>query len=77
MPRSLRSRLLLATLAAALAVLGAAGVLLASLFRDHVLDQFSATLTAQLDRLAAVIEFDVEGRPKIDSAALGLSLIHI
>lgn len=71
MLRSLRSRLLLATLTAALAVLCAAGVLLASLFRDHVLDQFSATLTAQLDRLAAVIEFDVEGRPKIDLAALG------
>lgn len=71
MPRSLRRRLLLATLAAALAVLGVAGVLLASLFRDHVLDQFSATLTAQLDRLAAVIEFDTEGRPQIDPATLG------
>ena len=52
-------------------MLVAAGVLLAGLFRDHVLGQFTSSLTAQLDRLAAVIEFDAEGRPRIDPAALG------
>ncbi|MBI5716582.1 MAG: sensor histidine kinase [Burkholderiales bacterium] len=47
-----------------------AGVLLAGLFRDHVLRQFTATLTAQLDQVTARLEFDAGGRPVLDAGAL-------
>ena len=68
--RSLRLRLLLATLvAAALAVL-LAGAGLSALFRDHARRQVEHTLTAQLDQLTARLESDAAGQPAIDPAAL-------
>jgi len=68
--RSLRWRLLAATMVALLVALVLAGVLLAGLFRDHVQRQAVLTLTAQLDQVTARLEFDAEGRPEIDPAAL-------
>lgn len=68
--RSLRWRLLAATLVALLLALVLAGVLLAGLFRDHVQRQAVLVLTAQLDQLTARLEFDAEGRPEIDPSAL-------
>ena len=68
--RSLRFRLLLATLLALLVALLLAGVLLAGLFRDHVLRQFQAALTAQLDQVTARLEFDTAGQPQVDSQTL-------
>jgi signal transduction histidine kinase len=68
--RSLRFRLLAATLVALLVALLLAGVLLAGLFRDHVLRQFAATLTAQLDQVTARLEFDPAGRPLLDARTL-------
>ena len=47
--RSLRFRLLAATLIAVAVALVLAGLLMAGLFRDHVMRQFSQGLTAQLD----------------------------
>ena len=47
-----------------------AGLLLASLFRDHVMRQFSQALTAQLDQVTARLEFDAAGQPQIDPQAL-------
>ncbi len=54
--RSLRWRLLAATLVAVALALVLAGVLLAGLFRDHVTRQFSQALTAQLDQITARID---------------------
>jgi len=68
--RSLRWRLLAATLVALLVALVLAGLLLAGLFRDHVQRQAVLTLTAQLDQVTARLEFDAEGRPEIDTATL-------
>jgi signal transduction histidine kinase len=68
--RSLRWRLLVATVAALTVALVLAGWLLASLFRDHVLRQFAATLTAQLDQVTARLEFDAGGRPLLDAPSL-------
>ncbi|HJV69059.1 sensor histidine kinase [Ideonella sp.] len=68
--RSLRFRLLAATLVALLVALLLAGVLLAGLFREHVQGQFAATLRTQLDQLTARLEFDPAGRPVIDPQAL-------
>lgn len=68
--RSLRFRLLAATLVALLLALLLAGALLAGLFRDHVLRQFGATLTAQLDQVTARLEFDASGRPQLDARTL-------
>ena len=68
--RSLRFRLLVATLAALLVALLLAGFLLAGLFRDHVMRQFGDTLTAQLDQLTARLEFDATGQPQIDAQTL-------
>jgi signal transduction histidine kinase len=67
---SLRFRLLAATLVALLVALLLAGVMLAGLFRDHVVRQFEATLTAQLDQVTARLEFDPAGRPQVDPQAL-------
>lgn len=67
---SLRVRLLAATLAALALALLLAGVLLSSLFRDHVLRQFETTLTQQLDLLTARLEFDATGQVQIDTQAL-------
>lgn len=68
--RSLRLRLLAATVMALVTALVLAGVLLAGLFRDHVLRQFAATLTAQLDQVTARLEFDAAGQPRLDVPAL-------
>lgn len=67
---SLRLRLLLATLAALALALLLAGVLLSGLFRTHVLRQFEATLTQQLDQLTAQLDIDPAGQPVIDARAL-------
>ncbi len=68
--RSLRFRLLAATLAALVVALVLAGLLLAGLFRDHVLRQFSQALTEQLDQVTARLEFDAAGQPQIDTQTL-------
>ncbi len=68
--RSLRFRLLAATLTALAVALVLAGLLLAGLFRDHVMRQFSQGLTAQLDQITARLEFDAAGQPQIDPQTL-------
>lgn len=68
--RSLRFRLLAATLIAVAVALVLAGLLMAGLFRDHVKRQFSQGLNAQLDQITARLEFDASGRPQIDPQAL-------
>ena len=68
--RSLRFRLLTATLSALAVALVLAGLLLSSLFRDHVMRQFSQALTAQLDQITARLEFDAAGQPQIDPQTL-------
>jgi signal transduction histidine kinase len=68
--RSLRFRLLAATLVALLIALLLAGVLLAGLFRDHVMRQAQAGLAAQLDQVTARLEFDAAGRPQLDPKTL-------
>ena len=67
---SLRVRLLLGTLVALALALALAGVVLGGLFRDHVMRQFEATLTQQLDQLTARLAFDADGQPQIDPQAL-------
>jgi signal transduction histidine kinase len=67
---SLRVRLLSATLVAVLTALVLAGVLLANLFREHVLHQFGQALVAQLDQVTARLEFDPLGQPRLDGAGL-------
>lgn len=68
--QSLRFRLLAATLVGLAVALLLAGWVLSSLFREHVLQQFQASLTQQLDQITAQLEFDTAGRPSIDSQAL-------
>ena len=68
--RSLRLRLLAATLVALFIALSLAGLLLAGLFLDHVLRQFSSSLTAQLDQVTARLEFDAAGQPVLDAQTL-------
>ncbi|MDO8304925.1 sensor histidine kinase [Herminiimonas sp.] len=67
---SLRLRLLSATIAALAVALLLAGFTLSGLFREHVLRQFQAELTQQLDQLAARLEFDAAGQPLIDPLSL-------
>lgn len=62
---SLRLRLLGATLATLVVALVGAHWWLTGLFRDHVLQQFDATLSQQLDQLTARLEFDARGLPVI------------
>ena len=66
----MRFRLLAITLFASAVALVLAGLLLSSLFRDHVTRQFSQTLTAQLDHITARLEFDAAGQPRIDPQTL-------
>ena len=68
--RSLRFRLLAATLLAAFVAVVLAGMLLSGLFREHVTRQFSRTLTAQLDQLTARLEFDAAGQAQLDGQSL-------
>ena len=67
---SLRFRLLAATLVALALALLLSGWFLSSLFKEHVMRQFEATLTQQLDQLTAQLDFDAQGQPVIDAAAL-------
>ena len=62
---SLRLRLLGATLATLVVALLGAHWWLTGLFRDHVLQQFDAALSQQLDQLTARLEFDARGLPVI------------
>lgn len=68
--QSLRFRLLAATLVGLAVALLLAGWVLSSLFREHVLQQFQASLTQQLDQVTAQLDFDSAGQPSIDSQAL-------
>jgi signal transduction histidine kinase len=68
--RSLRFRLLAATLMGMAVALTLAGLLLTELFRDHVMRQFGHALTAQLDQVTARLEFDTGGQPQLDPAML-------
>ncbi|WP_284617725.1 sensor histidine kinase [Aquabacterium humicola] len=69
-PRSLRWRMLAATLLALVLALVLSGGALARLFRQEAMRQFEATLAAQLDQLTARFDLDAEGRPQIDEARL-------
>lgn len=69
-PRSLRWRLLAATVAGLGLALALAWWGLGGLFRDHVQRQFEAALTQQLDQLTARLEFDAQGQPHIDPRTL-------
>ena len=63
--RSLRFRLLAATLAGLLLAMVLSGLVLSSLFREHVQQQFEVTLTQQLDQLTARLDFDPQGQPVV------------
>ena len=63
--RSLRFRLLTATLAGLAVAMVLAGLVLSGLFREHVQRQFEITLTQQLDQLMARLDFDPQGRPTV------------
>jgi signal transduction histidine kinase len=67
---SLRVRLLAATLAALAVALVLAGFALQGLFRDHVMRQLEAGLRVHLDQLTARLDFDPDGRPRIDERAM-------
>lgn len=67
---SLRLRLLLATLAGLTLALALAGLVLSNLFKDHVLQQFQASLMQQLDQVTAQLEFDAQDRPQLATTAL-------
>lgn len=69
-PDSLRLRLLGATLVSLALALAGAHWWLGGLFREHVLSQFDATLTQQLDQLTARLEFDAAGQPQINPRGL-------
>ncbi len=68
--RSLRWRLLAATLAAIAVALVLAWFALGRLFADHVQRQFQAELTQQLDQLTARLDFTPGAPPRIDPASL-------
>lgn len=68
--RSLRWRLLAATVVAIGIALGLAGLGLQRLFQDHVLRQFESALSLQLDQLTARLEVDPSGAPRIDPQTL-------
>ncbi|HEX5803560.1 MAG TPA: ATP-binding protein [Azospira sp.] len=66
LPRgSLRLRLLAGTLVWVTLSLAAAGWSLGQLFRDHVGEQFHATLVAHLDQLTAGFALDDSGQPSL------------
>jgi signal transduction histidine kinase len=68
--RSLRWRLLAATLVGAGMAVALAGWLLAGMFRDHVTRQAANVLTAQLDQVTARLEFGAAGAVSLDPAGL-------
>ena len=67
---SLRFRLLAATLIGLSLAMVLAGVVLSSLFHEHVVRQFEKGLTQQLDQLTARLSFDEQGRPALDVQTL-------
>lgn len=69
-PWSLRWRLLAATLGAVAVALLLAGWVLAGLFRDHVMRQFTDALQTQLDQVTARVEFDGDGPLRLDPQRL-------
>lgn len=69
-PRSLKHRLLLATLLTAGLTLLAAGFILAGLFREHVRQQFVERLSADLDQVMARLQVNAGGQPVLDPATL-------
>lgn len=69
-PYSLRLRLLWATVASLALALLLAGVVLTTLFRDHVISQFQASLERQLDQLMTALEFDPQGRASVGAGAM-------
>src|SRR5690606_17331813 len=66
--RSLRSRLLAGTLAWILLSVLAAGWGLTDLFRQHVTQQFAATLDVHLNQLMAAFNLDAQGAPDVSPA---------
>lgn len=68
--RSLKHRLLLATLLTAGLTLLAAGFILAGLFREHVRQQFVERLSADLDQVMARLQVNASGQPVLDPATL-------
>ncbi len=68
--RSLRFRLLAATLGGLAMATLLAGLVLAGIFHSHVMRQFEAGLAQQLDQLTARLEFDAGGQPVIDAGTL-------
>ena len=69
-PRSLRLRLLAATVLTLALALAGAQVWLAGLFRDEVLRQLDTTLVRQIDQLSARLDLDATAQPRIDAAGL-------
>ncbi|MGV2864065.1 sensor histidine kinase [Achromobacter sp. AGC39] len=65
MPGSLRLRLLAGTLAWILVSVALAGWGLASLFRQHVTQQFQAELALHLNQLTAAVNLGADGRPVV------------
>jgi signal transduction histidine kinase len=68
--RSLRQRLLAATVMAVALALLLAGIFLNSLFRTHVLKQFQLELVQHLDQLTGQLEVDATLKPTIDVRTL-------
>lgn len=69
-PRSLRLRLLLLTVLTAGLTLLASGLILSTLFKDHVRQQFVERLSADLDHVMGQLEVDPQGQPSLDPAHL-------
>lgn len=68
--RSLRFRLLAATVVGVAVAVVLAGLVLSGLFREHVQRQFEAALLQQLDQVTARLEFDAQGQPVVAAQAL-------
>ncbi|MEK8033760.1 sensor histidine kinase [Ideonella sp. DXS29W] len=68
--RSLRHRLLAATVVSAGLTLAAAWLILSGLFRDHAQQQLFDRMTADLDQVMARLEPDAAGAPTLDPARL-------
>lgn len=69
-PRSLRVRLLWATVGGIALALLFTGIALTALFKNHVVTQFQAALTRQLDQLIIELEFDSTGKATVDASAM-------
>jgi signal transduction histidine kinase len=68
--RSLRVRLLWGTVLGVAVALILTGVALTTLFRNHVIRQYQGALSRQMDQLIVELEFDSNGQPVIDDAAM-------